>query len=835
MHFDPLASTISAYDSMAAGYSKEWFESDSVTDFVEKFIQTLPDKATVLDAGCGSGREINKLTQSGFDCIGIDLSPATISMARLNVPEAYFRVMDFRQIDYPDSLFEGALCVASVHHLFNEDFQIALKSFRRVIRPGGTLGLTIKLGAGYEYDRAGRFNYFRDREKSLSAISDAGFDMQFEEVSKGSQNQSWLQVIARSNKRPPEKPSGEVAEGSSPVCSFCQSPFFMFENFSSGLPVAASIMWGDGDYFVAVDRAPLTEGHLLICSNPHVLSMYGNNMPLDSLVEHKDAVASLLYETYKRQPLFLEHGMDIGTTNKNPCIEHAHIHALPLPKELKSKIERVVGNLTVHRDLVSLDRSLTGKEYISYEDKRGKIHIKQDGLNGVPSQFFRMVVARDLKDDEFHWRSVADQKPVKERFRKTLATLTERLDKEISERHIFSNVPEAVKNRLSRAHLPTMSIGRSQAARNVLGDLARHLGSKSEDVEKKTLGDLGEDCITNQIISKIFEHGRRGASFIGDDAAVIPWKKTQSLAISTDPCPTPVFFQIGEKNYRAHGWLAAVISLSDMAATGARPTSMLLDCEMPEDMIVGNFLDLLDGIKYAAGAYRFDIIGGNIREAQKLRVSTTVLGETIGRRGFRRSDASPGEGVYVVGEMGHFWAAVIERLESDLLPADAHAELAKALYYPDPQVNTSLLLASANLVGACMDASDGPTRCFEEIARQSNVDIEIDWNALKPSQPVEIVGKRSGIDPRLIMLTWGNFELVFTADDEELERRFSGTDFFQTLRRVGVVKKGAGKAKLKKSNELVSIPDLSSYRFQKNTSLLGGVESYFKILREMQV
>jgi len=824
MHFDPLAATISAYDRMAPKYSKRWFESNVVESFVESFIEKIPDQATVLDAGCGSGREVSLLSNLGFDCVGIDLSPATVSMARLNVPESSFRVMDFRNIDYPDSLFDASLCIASVHHLFNEDFHAALKSFSRVIRPGGTLGLTIKLGEGFDYDGAGRFNYYRNHAATLEAISNAGFEVEFERVSPGTQSQNWLQVLARNGKAPKHI----VAD----LCSFCQSPFFMSANVSGKLPVAASILWGDSDYYVAVDRAPLSEGHLLICSNSHVLSMYGNSMPLENLVTHKNAIERILYETYQRKPLFLEHGMAVTTESRNPCIEHAHVHAIPLPKELKSKIERVVGSLTTHRDLQSLDQALVGKEYISYEDKRGKIHVKQDNLHDVPSQFFRMVVARDLQDDEYHWSSVAESEPVRQRFHNTLRDLTERLDKEAAEQQIFSNVPEAVKNRLSAGQLPPVTGERSPAARYVLGDLARHLGSKSEIVGQKTLSDLGEELITSDIITKIFEFGRHGTSFIGDDAATIPLSKTDKITVSTDPCPTPVFFEIERKDFRAHGWLAAVISLSDMAASGSRPKSMLLDCEMPEDMLVGDLIDLLDGIKYASDAYRFDIIGGNIREARKLRVATTIIGEPVGRNGFRRSDASHGEGIYVVGNMGHFWAAIIERLQDEILPLDAHSELQRALYYPDPQVNSSILLASSNIVGACMDASDGPTRCFEEIAKQSNVDIEIDWEALRPSQSVEIVAKRSGIDPKMLMLTWGNFELVFTADDEELERRFSGTEFYPSLHRIGHVKKGSGQAKLRKDGHVFRIPNLSSFRFQKSTSLLGGVQSYFEKLKE---
>ena len=609
----------------------------------------------------------------------------------------------------------------------------------------------------------------------------------------------------------------------------------MQENRSGNLPGVASVLWGDDNFYVTVDRAPLTDGHLLICSNRHVLSMYGNDLPLTSLATHKSAVDALLYKAFNKRPLFLEHGMSPNSEDSNPCTDHAHIHAVPLAKELKSRIELTTGRLSVFRDAVSLDQSLGGQEYISYDDKKGRIFVRKDGLASVPSQFFRMVVARDLEEDDFHWTAVANHPNVLMRYQSTLERLLSILDAEYSQQHIFSNAPEAVTNRLCRGRRPTEIGDRSSLAKGVLNDLAKARRSKAETVAEAPLSDLGEETITEDIVFKVFEYGNRGISHFGDDAAVVAWNNDEKMVVSTDPCPTPVFFELGHQDYRANGWLAAVISLSDMAAMGARPKAILVDCEMPPEMKIGAFVDLLEGIKLAANRYQCSIVGGNIREARKLRVATTVIGETVSRRSFKRSDASPGEGVYVAGEMGLFWAAVIEKIENDVLPTEMHAQARRALLYPDPQVNTSLILSRAGVVGACMDASDGPTRCFSEIAKASNVDIEVHWEELVPSQPVEIMADRAGIDPKLLMLTWGNFELVFTADDEALEQRFTGTEFYKSLKRVGEVRRGNGRSWLNTRHGRRPIPELSSMRFQSSTSLLGGVQAYFSQLKEMDV
>lgn len=834
LFFDPLAETISAYNRMAPSYSKQWFKSDAVADFVTNFADLLPQQASVLDAGCGSGREIAYLLSRNIDCVGIDLSTETIFTARDNVPDGYFRVMDFRNLEYPTSLFDGALCVASVHHLFEEDFALALASFARVLKPNGKLAMTVRLGEGHSYDSHGRFQYFRNAEKVLDTFTIAGFSVISDKISDSGSDRSWLQVVLQCEK--------EKTTSSAPLCSFCKEEHFMSANVTGGLPKAASILWGDDDFYVAVDRAPLAEGHLLICPSDHVLSIWGSDIPLEGLAIHKRAVENLLHNAYNRKPLFLEHGMTFASDDRNPCIEHAHIHALPLKSELKSRIEQTTGNLTTFRNINSLKEILKGKEYISYEDKQGQIHIRDEGLGSIPSQFFRQVVARDSTDGEFHWASVANNENVLTRFHKTIEILVLKLDEEVSKQQITSNIPEAARVQLSRGQRPSGKAQRTSKANSTLQHIAKRLRKKVREAAELTLSDLGEDMITNDVVFRMFDHGHRSVSYLGDDGAVFPWKYGEDLVVSVDPCPNPVFFGIDfthyqkTSGYQAYGWLAMVISLSDMAAMGADPKAVVLDCEMPEDMKLGDFVDFLDGVCIGADRYHCRIIGGNLREAHKLRAATTIFGATIEKRAFRRSSAVPGQGVYVVGAMGVFWAAIINQIEGGIVPPEEHNDLERGLFYPDPQVISAKKLANGIRVGACMDASDGPTRCFQEIARLSGVDIEIDLDAIEPEPfgAVDLVSKQSKIDPRALMLTWGNFELVFTADDEELERKFSGTPgFLSSIRRVGEVKSGRGKAFIKSGRTRSSIPDLSSTRFKKGTSLISGIDAYYEALRKV--
>lgn len=77
-------------------------------------------------------------------------------------------------------------------------------------------------------------------------------------------------------------------------------------------------------FYVVVDNAPLTEGHLLIVPHEH-LTCYGAVPSAydDELLALKARVADFLEQTY-RSVCFFEHGVFRQT------VYHAHLHAIPL-------------------------------------------------------------------------------------------------------------------------------------------------------------------------------------------------------------------------------------------------------------------------------------------------------------------------------------------------------------------------------------------------------------------------------------------------------------------------------------------------------------------------
>lgn len=83
-----------AYD---ATYERRAAAGENVhgeADFVERFVP-----ASVLDAGCGTGRVGRELARRGLDVTGVDLDPEMLVTARRKAPNVDWRLADLATVD----------------------------------------------------------------------------------------------------------------------------------------------------------------------------------------------------------------------------------------------------------------------------------------------------------------------------------------------------------------------------------------------------------------------------------------------------------------------------------------------------------------------------------------------------------------------------------------------------------------------------------------------------------------------------------------------------------------------------------------------------------------
>jgi len=99
----------------------------------------------VLDAGCGSGRNVFYLLTQGVDIYGVDSNPVAVQELRdlaseLGRPadDEHFRVEPLDALTFPDNMFDVVICSAVLHFARDDThFEAMVGELWRVTRPGG--------------------------------------------------------------------------------------------------------------------------------------------------------------------------------------------------------------------------------------------------------------------------------------------------------------------------------------------------------------------------------------------------------------------------------------------------------------------------------------------------------------------------------------------------------------------------------------------------------------------------------------------------------------------------------------------------------------------------
>ncbi|HEY0977768.1 MAG TPA: methyltransferase domain-containing protein [Flavobacteriales bacterium] len=101
----------------------------------------------LLDMACGRGRHAECFAKAGLRVTGVDLSVASIQEATARVPEAVFKVHDFRT---PVSIgdFDAVVCLFTSlgYSKDRDDDRRALRSVHTCLKPGGRLVLDLMNG-----------------------------------------------------------------------------------------------------------------------------------------------------------------------------------------------------------------------------------------------------------------------------------------------------------------------------------------------------------------------------------------------------------------------------------------------------------------------------------------------------------------------------------------------------------------------------------------------------------------------------------------------------------------------------------------------------------------
>jgi len=190
---DQESKTIQTYNATAAAWASSHAVVNELAWAAERFHQLLPG-GSVLEIGCGGGRDAAELVRLGYDYTGTDASTGMVDVARTTVPGAAFAVCSVYNLPQLHKAFDGFWASAVLLHVPKKRIDEALRAIAAVARPGAIGMITMKDGDNEDFevrDKNGQheerlFAYWR-KDDFTASLSRNGFqvlDYVYQPVSK---------------------------------------------------------------------------------------------------------------------------------------------------------------------------------------------------------------------------------------------------------------------------------------------------------------------------------------------------------------------------------------------------------------------------------------------------------------------------------------------------------------------------------------------------------------------------------------------------------------------------------------------------------------------------
>lgn len=190
--------SIGYYNKYAAKVYEETVDQD-MSEIMAVFLEHLEEGDTILDLGCGSGRDSRIFYDRGYDVTPMDASEAMCKLAEIHsgLPVLF---LTYEEMDF-DSVFDGVWACASLLHVPKKEMSGILTKIARSLRDGGVLYMSFMLGE-FEGFRGERYfsDYTQGSMEELLKDNDR-FDTikvwETKVVESGYSDIKWINVLAK--------------------------------------------------------------------------------------------------------------------------------------------------------------------------------------------------------------------------------------------------------------------------------------------------------------------------------------------------------------------------------------------------------------------------------------------------------------------------------------------------------------------------------------------------------------------------------------------------------------------------------------------------------------
>ncbi|HEY4958984.1 MAG TPA: methyltransferase domain-containing protein [Caldimonas sp.] len=169
------ASTLAHYDESAEDFWRGTRDHD-VSQNVAALLRHLRGQApfTILDLGCGPGRDLKTFRDLGHEAIGLEGAPQLAAMARAWSGCEVWQQSLFA-LDLPPARFDGVFANAVLFHVPSDELARVLGALQATLKPGGVLFSSNPRGENQEGWSGRRFGAYHDLEAWRAFLSGAGF------------------------------------------------------------------------------------------------------------------------------------------------------------------------------------------------------------------------------------------------------------------------------------------------------------------------------------------------------------------------------------------------------------------------------------------------------------------------------------------------------------------------------------------------------------------------------------------------------------------------------------------------------------------------------------
>ncbi len=314
--------------------------------------------------------------------------------------------------------------------------------------------------------------------------------------------------------------------------------------------------------------------------------------------------------------------------------------------------------------------------------------------------------------------------------------------------------------------------------------------------DSRTLRSIGERKAIDIILSALTACDEPIAVGPGDDCAAVKIGKDY-LLITTDMITQKRHFPPEISPYQM-GWHVVAISLSDLAAKGARPLGVVVAAGVPEDYNVRFLKELVKGMNKCATKHGTAIIGGDMKSHDHLTLTSTAIGKVPQKDFMSRLGARPGDIIGITGALGRAGAAYYA-LKNDLVKK--FKGVATGLFEPMPRLNEGSALAKSGVVSSSMDISDGLANSLYQLSSLTKLsfdvvfdNIPLDPNATKLAEKLDMPIED------LTIYFGGDYELLVTVTSKGWDKaadavkkaggQLTQVGFVTGKRRMNLIKDG---------------------------------------------